>query len=123
MALSNVPSQGHASYFFSMYISMTLVVRNQYWVHKIRMVWTKEEVSGGTVQTGHLWVVLATFQIVQILVHSHFDLVSWLLALEATKQVSELVTHTDKNNLDVSCQLVKKFLDFPLWENRIAMFK
>ena len=49
MALSNVPSQGHASYFFSMYISMTLVVRNQYWVHKIRMVLTKEEVSGGTI--------------------------------------------------------------------------
>ena len=49
MALSNVPSQGHASYFFSMYISMTLVVRNQYWVHKIRIVLAKEKVSGGTV--------------------------------------------------------------------------
>ena len=30
--------------------------------------------------------------LVEILVHSHFDLVSWLLALEATEQVSELVT-------------------------------
>ena len=30
--------------------------------------------------------------IVQILVHSHFDLVSWLLALERTESVSELVT-------------------------------
>ena len=29
---------------------------------------------------------------VQILVHSHFDLVSWLLALEATEPVSEQVT-------------------------------
>ena len=28
----------------------------------------------------------------KILVHSHFDLVSWLLALEATEPVSELVT-------------------------------
>ena len=31
-------------------------------------------------------------QILQTLVHSHFDLVSWLLALEATEPVSELVT-------------------------------
>ena len=31
-------------------------------------------------------------QILQILVHSHFDLVGWLLALEATEPVSELVT-------------------------------
>ena len=35
-------------------------------------------------------VVSSTFWIVQILVYSHFDLVSWLLALEATKQVPEL---------------------------------
>ena len=34
-----------------------------------------------------------------------------------------LKVFTDRKNLDVSCQLVKKFLDFPLWENRIAMFK
>ena len=31
-------------------------------------------------------------KVVQILVHSHFDLVSWLLALEATEPVSEPVT-------------------------------
>ena len=31
-------------------------------------------------------------QILQILVHSHFDLVSWLLSLEATEPISELVT-------------------------------
>ena len=37
-------------------------------------------------------VVSSTFKIVQILVHSHFDLVSWFLALEATEPVSELVT-------------------------------
>ena len=30
--------------------------------------------------------------VVQILVHSHFDLVSWLLALEATALVTEPVT-------------------------------
>ena len=39
----------HHISFLCIHISMTLVVRNQYWVHKIRMVWTKEEVSGGTV--------------------------------------------------------------------------
>ena len=37
-------------------------------------------------------VVSSTFKIVQILVHSHFDLVFWLLALEATEPVSEPVT-------------------------------
>ena len=31
-----------------------------------------------------LRIVSSTFLIVQILVHSHFDLVSWFLALEAT---------------------------------------
>ena len=39
-----------------------------------------------------LRIVSSTFLIVQILVHSHFDLASWLLALEATEPVSELVT-------------------------------
>ena len=34
--------------------------------------------------------ILSTFYIVQILVHSHFDLVSLLLALEATEPVSEM---------------------------------
>ena len=29
---------------------------------------------------------------VQILVYSHFDLVSWLLALEATEPISECLT-------------------------------
>ena len=38
------------------------------------------------------WVVSSTFQIVQILFHSHFDLVSSPLALEATEPVSEPVT-------------------------------
>ena len=37
-------------------------------------------------------VVSLTFWIVQILVHLHFDLVSWLLALEATEPVSQPVT-------------------------------
>ena len=37
-------------------------------------------------------VVSSTFKIVQILVHSHFDLVSWFLALEASEPVSEPVT-------------------------------
>ena len=35
--------------------------------------------------------LLHSMQIVQILVHSHFDLVSWLLALEATEPVPEPV--------------------------------
>ena len=38
-----------------------------------------------------LGVVSSTFKIVQILVHSHFDLVSLPLALEATELVSEPV--------------------------------
>ena len=35
---------------------------------------------------------LDSISYVQILVHLHFDLVSWLLALEATEPVSEPVT-------------------------------
>ena len=31
--------------------------------------------------------------------------------------------YTDKNNLDKSYKLAKNFLDFPLWEKRIAYFK
>ena len=38
------------------------------------------------------WVVSSTFYIVQILVHSHIDLLSSILALKATELVSELVT-------------------------------
>ena len=38
------------------------------------------------------WVVSSTFQIAQILVQSHFELVSLVLALEATEPVSEPVT-------------------------------
>ena len=38
-----------------------------------------------------LWFVSSTFWIVQILVHSHFDLVSSVLALDATEPVSEPV--------------------------------
>ena len=38
------------------------------------------------------WVVSSTLKIVQIIVHSHFDLVTWLLALEASEWVSEPVT-------------------------------
>ena len=41
-----------------------------------------------------LWVVPSTFQIVQILVQSNFELVSSVLAQEATEPVSELVTET-----------------------------
>ena len=39
-----------------------------------------------------LWFVSSTFWIVQILVHSHFDLVSSPLAIEANEPVSEPVT-------------------------------
>ena len=38
-----------------------------------------------------LWFVSSTFWIVQILVHSHFDLVSSVLALDANEPVSEPV--------------------------------
>ena len=38
-----------------------------------------------------LWFVSSTFWIVQILVHSHFDLVSSVLALDATEPASETV--------------------------------
>ena len=37
-------------------------------------------------------VVSSTFEIVQILVHLHFEIISWLLALEATELISEPVT-------------------------------
>ena len=37
-------------------------------------------------------VVSSTFMIVQILVHMHFDLVSWFIVLEATEPVAEMVT-------------------------------
>ena len=39
-----------------------------------------------------LQFVSSTFKIVQIIVHSHFELVSSLLALDATEPVSEPVT-------------------------------
>ena len=35
-------------------------------------------------------VISSTFSMVQILVHSHLDLVSWLLALEATEPVTQM---------------------------------
>ena len=38
------------------------------------------------------WVVSSTFQVVQILVQSHFELVNLILALEATELASEPVT-------------------------------
>ena len=44
----------------------------------------------GITRNGHLF--FATFQIVQILVHSHFHLISQLLALEAIEPVSKPVT-------------------------------
>ena len=37
--------------------------------------------------------------------------------------VQFFVCCTDKNYVDKSCYLVKHFLDFPLWEKRIAYFK
>ena len=38
------------------------------------------------------WVVSSTFYIVQILVHSQFELISLPLALEVTEPVSEPIT-------------------------------
>ena len=35
---------------------------------------------------------IVSFQVVHILVHSNFDLGSWLLALDVTEPVSELIT-------------------------------
>ena len=37
--------------------------------------------------------------------------------------ICDPLTITDKNVVDKSYQLVTQFLDFPLWENRIAYFK
>ena len=44
-------------------------------------------------------VVSFTFLIVQILVHSHFDLVTLLLVLEVTELVSELAVELINNYL------------------------
>ena len=38
-------------------------------------------------------------------------------------QSGQSYSYTDKNNLDKSYKLAKNFLDFPLWEKRIAYFK
>ena len=40
---------------------------------------------------GGLWIVSSTFQIAQILVQSHFELISSVLALEATEPLAEPV--------------------------------
>ena len=52
----------------------------------------KKKIPPDTSQRISHGIVSSTFQIVRILVHSHFELVSWLLALEATEQISEPVT-------------------------------
>ena len=39
------------------------------------------------------------------------------------KNARAWVSITDKNNLDKSYKLAKNFLDFPLWEKRIAYSK
>ena len=54
------------------------------------------------------WVVSFTFSIDQILVHSHFDLVSWLLALEATAPISELVTQMAIELINVQLSSVQR---------------
>ena len=48
-----------------------------------------------------LWVVSSTFQIFQILVQSHFELVSSVLALDATEPVSQPVSQ-------MAVELIKK---------------
>ena len=45
---------------------------------------------------------------VQILVHSHFDLVSWLLALEAAEPVSEPVTQMAVELINIHLILVQQ---------------
>ena len=50
-------------------------------------IWKREKV-----QMANIGFVSFTFQIAQILVQSHFELVSLVLALEATEPVSEPVT-------------------------------
>ena len=52
----------------------------------------KKKIPPDTSQRISHGIVSSTFQIVRILVHSHFELVSWLLALEATEETSEPVT-------------------------------
>ena len=49
-----------------------------------------------------LWVVSSTFQIVQILVQSHFELVNSVLALKATEPVSEPVTEMAIELINIS---------------------
>ena len=39
-----------------------------------------------------LWVILSTYQVVQILVHLHFDLVSLLLVQLATRRLAQMAT-------------------------------
>ena len=48
--------------------------------------------TGWLVELCRIGVVSSTFSIAQILVQSHFELVSSVLALEATEPVSEPVT-------------------------------
>ena len=47
--------------------------------------------------------------VVQILVHSHFDLVSWLLAVEATKLVSEPLTQMAVELINILFDVKTKF--------------
>ena len=49
-----------------------------------------------------LWVVSSTFQIVQIPVQSHFELVNSVLALKATEPVSEPVTEMAIELINIS---------------------
>ena len=49
------------------------------------------KLRGGPFLWSRIWVVSSTFQIVQIIFHTHFDLVSCHLDLEATEPVAETV--------------------------------
>ena len=55
-----------------------------------------------------LWLVSSTFQIVQILAHSHFELVSSLPALDATEPVSQPVTQMAVELINIHLISVKQ---------------
>ena len=48
---------------------------------------------------------------------------AYIPKLQSSKELIKSTNNTDKNILDDSYLIVTHFLDFPLWENRIAYFK
>ena len=72
--------QGKISYRISRAVWLNL------WEHQIRII------TLHNTPVVSLWVVSSTFYLAQILIQSHFELVSLVLAIESTETVSEAVT-------------------------------